>query len=145
MDATTTAGKRKSEDDDVDIISDADANLFASLPDTTWEMISSYAAPPDVYNLSLSSKHFFREVSADKPSAKKTPSANAAAKRNVGRRSKRLAAAAAAVAATASAAAQKTMPHHHPMIKRCWPLNFCVHHSFHLSAVSFRILAPGSL
>ena len=64
------------------IIADTDANLFASLPDTTWEMISSYAAPPDVYNLSLSSKHFFREVSTDKPSAKKTPSANAAAKGN---------------------------------------------------------------
>ena len=101
MDATTTAGKRKSDEVDT---ADTDANLFASLPDTTWEMISSFAAPPDVYNLSLSSKHFFREVSTDKPSEKKSPSANVAAKGNVGRRSKRL----AAVAATASAATSET-------------------------------------
>ena len=33
---------------------------FASIPDVCWRLISSFAAPPDVYNLALSSKHFFQ-------------------------------------------------------------------------------------
>jgi hypothetical protein len=36
--------------------------LFASLSDENWKIISSFAAPPDIYNLSLSSVHFFREA-----------------------------------------------------------------------------------
>ena len=37
-------------------------NLFATLSDEIWNMISSFAAPPDVYNLALSSVHFFHDV-----------------------------------------------------------------------------------
>jgi hypothetical protein len=40
----------------------ASASLFASLHETAWHHIASYAAPPDVYNLCLSSVHFFHEV-----------------------------------------------------------------------------------
>ena len=32
---------------------------FSLIPDVCWELVSSFAAPPDVYNLALSSKHFF--------------------------------------------------------------------------------------
>jgi hypothetical protein len=39
----------------------ASASLFASLHETAWHHIASYAAPPDVYNLCLSSVHFFHE------------------------------------------------------------------------------------
>lgn len=98
MDAIATTGKRKSDEGgDVYITANADANLFASLSDENWKMISSFASPPDVYNLSLSSIHFFQEVSTDKPtsSSANSSSANAAAKSTkTGRRSKRLAAAA---------------------------------------------------
>lgn len=63
MDNTAPAGKRKS---DVAFppaaADDGRPNLFVSLSDENWKMISSYAAPPDVYNLSLSSVHFFREA-----------------------------------------------------------------------------------
>ena len=38
-------------------------NSFATLSDEIWNMISSFAAPPDVYSLALSSVHFFHEVS----------------------------------------------------------------------------------
>jgi hypothetical protein len=38
------------------------ASLFASLHETAWHHIASYAAPPDVYNLCLSSVYFFHEV-----------------------------------------------------------------------------------
>ncbi len=48
---------------------DGHPNLFAALSDENWKMISSYAAPPDVYNLSLSSMHFFREASSDNNAA----------------------------------------------------------------------------
>jgi hypothetical protein len=41
---------------------DASASLFASLHETAWHHIASYAAPPDVYNLCLSSVYFFHEV-----------------------------------------------------------------------------------
>ncbi len=35
-------------------------SLFLSIPDVNWQLVASFAAPPDVYNLSLSSKQFFR-------------------------------------------------------------------------------------
>ena len=96
---TITTGKRKSDDafPPPAPASDSQSNLFASLSDENWKMISSFASPPDVYNLSLSSIHFFQEVSTDKPtsSSANSSSANAAAKSTkTGRRSKRLAAAA---------------------------------------------------
>lgn len=82
MDNTAAAaGKRKTTSDDDDA---ASASLFASLPETAWHQIATYAIPPDVYNLCLSSVHFFHEVSVS--------SADAAKKCSV-RRSKRLAAA----------------------------------------------------
>lgn len=67
MDSTTIAtGKRKSDDAfphaDADFDAAAPKNLFASLSDQNWNIISSFAAPPDVYSLSLSSVHFFREA-----------------------------------------------------------------------------------
>lgn len=37
------------------------SSLFASVPEVNWHLIASFAAPPDVYNLALSSKHFFRD------------------------------------------------------------------------------------
>lgn len=37
---------------------------FALVPDVCWALVSSFAAPPDVYNLALSSKHFHRSNSA---------------------------------------------------------------------------------
>ena len=82
MDNTAAAaGKRKTTSDDDDA---ASASLFASLPETAWHHIVTYAIPPDVYNLCLSSVHFFHEVSVS--------SADAAKKCSV-RRIKRLAAA----------------------------------------------------
>lgn len=47
---------------------------FSTVPEVCWQMISSFATPPDVYNLCLSSKHFFgTTISVDdaKPAAKK--------------------------------------------------------------------------
>ena len=32
---------------------------FASVPEVAWNLVASYACPPDVYRLSLSSRHFF--------------------------------------------------------------------------------------
>ncbi len=75
------AGKRKTTSDDADA---ASASLFAWLPETAWHQIATYAIPPDVYNLCLSSVHFFHEISVS--------SADAEKKCGV-RRSKRLAAA----------------------------------------------------
>ena len=43
----------KSSDDDM-----PSSSLFALVPEVCWELVSSLAAPPDVYNLCLSSKHF---------------------------------------------------------------------------------------
>jgi len=75
MDNTAAAaGKRKT----------TSGVVIASLPETAWHQIATYAIPPDVYNLCLSSVHFFHEVSVS--------SADAAKKCSV-RRSKRLAAA----------------------------------------------------
>ena len=68
-------------------------NLFATLSDENWNLISSFAAPPDVYNLALSSVHFFHEVSSC--SVNKPVSSNKTV-----RRSRRLAEAAAAPAET---------------------------------------------
>ena len=45
--------------------------MFASLSDENWKIISSFAAPPDVYNLSLSSVHFFREATASAAASEK--------------------------------------------------------------------------
>lgn len=83
------AGKRKKMSEDADA---ASASLFASLPETTWYHIVTYAAPPDVYNLCLSSVHFFHEVSisSEPPSLSKKSFAKAA-KHSSCRRSKRLA------------------------------------------------------
>ena len=65
----------------------ASASLFASLHETAWHHIASYAAPPDVYNLCLSSVHFFHEVAI-------SSSADAEKKQCNVRRSKRKLAAA---------------------------------------------------
>ena len=69
-----TGRKRKSDDDgngEEDVAASSQhQNLFEKLSDENWNLISSFAAPPDVYNLALSSVHFFHEVSscsADKP------------------------------------------------------------------------------
>ena len=35
------------------------ASSFASVPNESWQLISAFATPPDIYNLSLSSRHFF--------------------------------------------------------------------------------------
>ncbi len=66
MDSTTAiiTGKRKS-DDAFPPSAAADSqpkNLFSLLSDENWKTISAFAAPPDVYSLSLSSVHFFREA-----------------------------------------------------------------------------------
>ena len=63
---TITTGKRKSDDafPPPAPASDSQSNLIASLSDENWKMISSFASPPDVYNLSLSSIHFFRETTS---------------------------------------------------------------------------------
>ena len=66
MDAPTSLGKRKAPPS----ASSAGKNgggsqlAFSLVPDVCWELISSFASPPDVYNLSLSSKHFFRPINA---------------------------------------------------------------------------------
>ena len=63
MDATTSGlGKRKApptENADDRLISAA-KDVVQLIPDVCWQLVSSFASPPDVYNLSLSSKHFFR-------------------------------------------------------------------------------------
>ena len=41
------------------------SSLFASVPEVCWELVSSLAAPPDVYNLCLSSKHFHTRPDTD--------------------------------------------------------------------------------
>jgi uncharacterized coiled-coil protein SlyX len=64
----------------------AAASLFASLHETAWHHIASYAAPPDVYNLCLSSVHFFHEVAI-------SSSAPDAGKKQCGRLKRKLAAA----------------------------------------------------
>lgn len=56
-------GNGNGEEDDVAATSQH-LNLFATLSDENWNLISSFAAPPDVYNLALSSVHFFHEVSS---------------------------------------------------------------------------------
>ena len=94
-------GKRKKSDssngEEEDVVAAAsqnNLNLFATLSDENWNMISSFAAPPDVYNLALSSVHFFHEASCSdiKPSS-------LSSNKTVRRRSRRLAAAAASVEA----------------------------------------------
>jgi len=50
--------------------------LFASLSDENWKIISSFAAPPDIYNLSLSSVHFFREATVTTASEKNAASSS---------------------------------------------------------------------
>lgn len=56
----TAAATGKRTNDDADNAASA-ASLFATLPGTAWHHIVTYATPPDVYNLCLSSAHFFRE------------------------------------------------------------------------------------
>ena len=86
---TAAAGKSKKTSEDADA---ASASLFALLPETTWYHIVTYAAPPDVYNLCLSSVHFFHEVSisSEPPSLSKKSFAKAA-KHSSCHQSKRLA------------------------------------------------------
>jgi len=87
-----TGRKRKSDDDgngEENVAATSQhLNLFATLSDENWNLISSFAAPPDVYNLALSSVHFFHEVSSC--SVNKSLSSN-----NTVRRSRRVAEAAA--------------------------------------------------
>ena len=63
----------------------ASASLFASLHETAWHHIASYAAPPDVYNLCLSSVYFFHEVeiSSSAPDAGKKQCNARRSKRNL--------------------------------------------------------------
>lgn len=77
MDSTLSTGKRKSDAAFLPAAAaDGHPNLFAALSDENWKMISSFAAPPDVYNLSLSSVHFFREASSDNNSASSAKTSN---------------------------------------------------------------------
>ena len=50
----------KSPEDDM-----PSSSLFASVPEVCCELVSSLAAPPDVYNLCLSSKHFHTRPDTD--------------------------------------------------------------------------------
>ena len=58
------------------------SSLFASVPEVCWELVSSLAAPPDVYNLCLSSKHFHTRTDTSESSSpvSKRPRRAAAAK-----------------------------------------------------------------
>ena len=61
------------------------SSLFASVPEVCWELVSSLAAPPDVYNLCLSSKHFHTRPDTDTSEGSpvnKRPRRAAAAKAN---------------------------------------------------------------
>jgi len=61
-------GKRKSDEafpPNATTAANLSNNLFSSLSDENWKMIAGYASPPEIYNLSLSSVHFFREVTSD--------------------------------------------------------------------------------
>jgi len=55
-------GKRKSDDafpPAAAAAADSNPNsFFASLSDENWKIIASFASPPDVYSLALSSMHF---------------------------------------------------------------------------------------
>ena len=57
--------KRKASPVDDDDSADNHQTLFTSVPDECWNLVSSFAAPPSVYNLALSSKHFFRSIGED--------------------------------------------------------------------------------
>src|SRR5210317_2660581 len=60
-------GKRKSDEafpPNATTAANLSNNLFSSLSDENWKMIAGYASPPEIYNLSLSSVHFFREVAS---------------------------------------------------------------------------------
>jgi hypothetical protein len=60
-------GKRKSDEafpPNATTAANLSNNLFSSLSDENWKMIAGYASPPEIYNLSLSSVHFFREVTS---------------------------------------------------------------------------------
>ena len=71
MDRTIATGKRKSDDAFPHAAAaDSRPNLFTTLSDENWKIISSFAAPPDVYSLSLSSVHFFREATVTTTSNK---------------------------------------------------------------------------
>eukprot|EP00984_Skeletonema_dohrnii_P006577 scaffold2353_cov93-Skeletonema_dohrnii-CCMP3373.AAC.8 len=71
MNSTIATGKRKSDDAFPPAAADSHPNLFASLSDENWKIISSFAAPHDIYNLSLSSMHFFREAAASAAASEK--------------------------------------------------------------------------
>ena len=111
-------GKRKSDDDaaaSACLPPHPTRTLFSWLSDENWILISSYSAPPDVYNLSLSSVHFFHEFSTlpgIKPhssSASSTTATNArkSKKINRGRRSKRLTESAAAAEKNAASSSDE--------------------------------------
>ena len=40
-------------------------DMFISVPQTCWELIASFATPPSIYNLALTSKHFFNPSTVD--------------------------------------------------------------------------------
>ena len=54
---------------DIDANADASPSLFATIPDVTWEAVSAFASPPDVYQLCLSSAHFHTDPAAAVASA----------------------------------------------------------------------------
>ena len=54
---------------DSDADADASPNLFARIPDVTWEAVSAFASPPDVYQLCLTSAHFHTDPATTVASA----------------------------------------------------------------------------
>mmetsp|Transcript_12899 Transcript_12899/g.23746 ORF Transcript_12899/g.23746 Transcript_12899/m.23746 type:complete len:512 (+) Transcript_12899:157-1692(+) len=65
--------KRKASPVDDDDSADNHQTLFTSVPDECWNLVSSFASPPSVYNLALSSKHFFRSIGEDETVAAVDP------------------------------------------------------------------------
>ena len=79
--SSATAGKRKTDADAAkggkkmaEAKSNGPPSLFATIPDRTWEAVSAFASPPDVYQLCLTSAHFHTDpatVASDDDTNKK--------------------------------------------------------------------------
>ena len=79
--SSATAGKRKADADAakggkkmVDTKPNDPPSLFATIPDRTWEAVSAFASPPDVYQLCFTSAHFHTDpatVASDDDTNKK--------------------------------------------------------------------------
>jgi len=72
---STALGKRKAPPPEH--AENAQQDMFISVPQTCWELIASFATPPSVYNLALSSKHFFNPMTVDAAPATKPAAAKA--------------------------------------------------------------------